>query len=269
MTQIDPSSTTTTHPDAAQSEARKPTEGEPTAAIAKSTDSAPAQEPKADGTSPPADPKSNPEYRPPELVPNSTPKVTFDPMTGGVWQDQTTGDISWGQDQAGNWDTATNNANEWNGSGWKPEPGTFGASAWGPREPNPADWGMPTNELERWWDPQLHQKKPGPGMLAPRVIEMIHDSNHVLYEVTISGNPTTEPQPASALSPKPSVFAAGVLNSATASPVPSSSPAPPPSAGETTPAPEPVVPHTLPTSEELRDATPHPAALYCRKHHGW
>ncbi|CAE6464645.1 unnamed protein product [Rhizoctonia solani] len=269
MTQIDPSSKSTTQPDVAQSEARKPAEAKPTAATTKSTDSAPVQETKTDGTSPLADPKSNPEYRPPELVPSSTPKVTFDPTAGGVWQDQTTGDLGWGEGRAGNWGE-TNNANEWNASGWKLEPGTFGATAWGPREPNPADWGMSTNELERWWDPQLHQRKPGAGMLAPRVIEMIHDSDHVLYQVTISGNPTTEPQPASALSPKPSISAAGVLNSAAGSPVPPSSPAPPPSStGETTPAPEPVVPHTLPTVEELRDATPHPAALYCRKHHGW
>ncbi|CAE6445699.1 unnamed protein product [Rhizoctonia solani] len=271
MTLIDPSSKPTTQSDAPQPEA-KPTEVKAASATTKSVDPTSAQSPKSNDSTRLADPKS-PEYRPPELVPNSAPKVTFDPGAGGVWQDPTTGDMGWGQNATTDWNKAND---EWirNDHDWNVEPGDLGVGQWGVKDPDPVDWGLPANELDRWWDPQLHQRKPGSGMLAPRVIEMMHDSDHVLYEVTISGNPTPEPQSASALSPKPSVASAtGALNSATGSPVPPSSPAPPPpsATGETTPAPapEPVIPHTVPTSEELRDATPHPAALYCRKHHGW
>ncbi|CAE6436051.1 unnamed protein product [Rhizoctonia solani] len=265
MTQIDPSSKPTAQPDTIQPEERKPEEAKPSPAI---TSADPTQDPKVDGSAHLADPKPGPKYRPSELVSSSTPKVTFDPTAGGVWQDSVTGDMGWGQNQTTDWDKA---GEDWiqNAHDWNVEPEAFSGTQWGVRNPDPIDWGIQANELDRWWDPLLHQRKPGFGILAPRVIEMMHDSDHVLYEVTISGNPTPEPQPTSALSPKPSVSSAGALNSATASPLPPS-PAPPTSAtGETTPAPESVIPHTLPTNEELRDATPHPSALYCRKHHGW
>ncbi|CAE6429960.1 unnamed protein product [Rhizoctonia solani] len=266
MTQIDPSSKPTAQLSTPQPEERKSTEAVPTPAT---VDPVPIQDPKADGSAHLADPKSGPKYRPSELVSSSAPKVTFDPTAGGVWQDSVTGDMGWGQNQASEWDKA---GEDWvrNAHEWDVEPGTFGGTQWGVRNPDPVEWGIQANELDRWWDPQLHERKPGHGILAPRVIEMMHDSDHVLYEVTISGNPTPDPQSTSALSPKPSVSSTGALNSTGGSPIPPTSPAPHPSTtGETTPAPERVIPHTLPTSEELRDAIPHPSALYCRKHHGW
>ncbi|KAJ1302527.1 hypothetical protein OPQ81_002844 [Rhizoctonia solani] len=266
MTQLDPSSKSTTQPDMAQLEQRKPAETKP-------MDPTPTQNPKDTGSPPLDDSKSNPEYRPPELVSNSTSKVTFDSTAAGVWHDPTTGNMGWDQEQTTDWNKAND---EWIRSppDWDAghKPSAFGVSQWKMKDPDPAEWGMPANELDRWWDPQLHQRKPGHGLLAPRVIEMIHDSDHVLYEVTISGNPTPDPQSTSVLSPKPSVSSAtGVLNSATGNTVPSSSPVHslPSTTGETAPAVEPTIPHVVPTSEELRDATPHPAALYCRKHHGW
>ncbi|CAE6409402.1 unnamed protein product [Rhizoctonia solani] len=264
MTQIDPSSNPTTQPTTAQPEENKPVEAKPTPA--KLADPTSIYDLKSEGSSRPADLKSGPKYQPADLVSSPIQKVTFK-STAGVW-DSTTEDISWDQNRATEWHKG---GEDWvpNAQEWSVEPGGFGGMQWGARDPDPAQWGIEPNELDRWWDLQLHQRKPGPGLLASRVIEMMHDSDHVLYAVTISGNPTPDPQTTAALVPKPSVSSAGALNSAAGSPAPPSLPAPPSTIGETAPAPEPVVPHTLPTNEELRDATPHPSALYCRKHHGW
>ncbi|QRW22094.1 indoleamine 2,3-dioxygenase [Rhizoctonia solani] len=274
MTQVDPSSKPATPTDVPKSEEKKLVEAKSTAVTAKPLDPTTTGEPQID-TTPLADPKANPDYRPPELVSNTTPKVSFDPTTGGVWQDADSGAMGWGQGQTNDWNKAND---DWirNAKDWETEPGTFGASQWAAQDATAADWGMDTAEIARWWDPQLNQRKPGPGMVAPRAIEMMHNSDHVLYEVTISGNPTPEPQASSALSPKSSVSSTlGALNSPAvgsmplASPTPGPAPSLPSTSAEPTQAPEPAVPHVLPTDEELRDATPHPAALYCRKHHGW
>ncbi|KAG9104228.1 ubiquitin-specific protease ubp2, partial [Ceratobasidium sp. 392] len=215
----------------------------------------------------------NENYQPPEAVPNS--ETTFANNTSG-WGNAP-GNTGWGDPQN---DTSWANALDpsWNVD-FDPEKG------WQPVEPDQADWGtlgvLGTDEpwkddSDKWWDKDLQntKKKPGPGMLAPRAVEMIHDSDHILYEVSISGSPSFEPS--NALSPKPSITATGALNS------------PPPStpttisaavsvvtkdatdaaAQSTSDAPI-VTPHVPPTPEELRDATPHPSALFCRRHYGW
>ncbi|CAE6338647.1 unnamed protein product [Rhizoctonia solani] len=271
MTQVDPSSKPSTQPDVVKSEEGSSAGANSTFATAKPLDPASTREPKADPT-PLADPKANPDYRPPELIPNSAPKVSFDPTAEGAWQNTESSEMNWGQGQTHDWSQANT---EWiqKAKDWDIDPAL---GQWAAQDTNPTDWDMHTAEIARWWDPQLNQRKPGPGMIAPRTIEMIHDSDHILYEVTISGNPTPEPQATSALSPKPSVSSGtGALNSPAVgstqlfSPAPKSAPPLPSAPGEVGPAPEPAVPHVLPTDEELRNATPHPAALYCRKHHGW
>ena len=86
-----------------------------------------------------------------------------------------------------------------------------------------------------WWDPdmQLRAARPGPGVLPTLLAEKLHDSDHSLFTVTV--NP-----PDIVVSPR------------SASPSTSSQ-----------------LPFHSPTSEEVREAVPHPNALYCRKENGW
>jgi ubiquitin carboxyl-terminal hydrolase 25/28 len=213
---------------------------------------------------------SNANYRPPEAVQAS--KSNLPAVLGDTWTADTTNN-AWTQDHKNSvWG---DNAQDWN---------TPDYQKWGETLPNADQWknlsviGTDENlkdDSERWWDPDVQRTKrnPGPGMLAPRVIDTMHDSDHVLYEVTISGNPTVE-LPA-ALSPKTSITAAGALNSSAGTSVPAAlTPTTSISTGEAASASEEPTsaaaePHVPPTFEELRDATPHPAALYCRRHHGW
>ncbi|CAE6436195.1 unnamed protein product [Rhizoctonia solani] len=271
MTQVNPSSKPSTPPDAVKPEERNLARAKSTSVTAKPSDPIPSQEPTVDPILL-TDPKTNPDYRAPELIPNSTHKVSFNETPEGVWQDSEVSELGWGQTNNHKWNQANT---EWiqNAKEWDIQPGL---DQWAAQDTNPGDWGMQTAGITRWWDPQINQKKPGPGMIAPRAIETMHNSDHVLYEVTISGSPTPEPQATSALSLKTSVSSAtGALNSPAPgptmlpSPAPTSAPPLPSIPGETTPISEPTIPHVLPTIEELRDATPHPAALYCRKHHGW
>lgn len=219
-------------------------------------------------------------YRPPEAVPNSEPAFTGD--AGGSWRDPPNND-TWVINQATSvWDKGTNSPTGWpNNNDWSDT-----ERRWGEVPPNTEDWGNLgvlgaddpwRDNSDKWWDKDLQrtQRKPGPGMLAPRAIEIMHDSDHILYEVSISGDPG--PELSAVTPPKPSVPPAGALNapspSAPATPIPAvTAPATAATAGATELAPEPVaevIPHVLPTTEELRDAIPHPSALFCRRHFGW
>ncbi|KAG9093353.1 ubiquitin-specific protease ubp2 [Ceratobasidium sp. UAMH 11750] len=221
----------------------------------------------------------NKDYRPPEAVPNSEATPAIDVSGWGNPPDNS----GWGDPQENTWNNPFD-------SSWDV---TFNEAKgdWEPAQSSQADWGslgvLGTDEpwkddSDKWWDKDLQnaKRKPGPGILAPRALEMIHDSDHTLYEVSISGSPGFEPL--NALTPKPSVTAAGALNAPTPS-MPAASPtatslvatiptAPQGAADAATQsvpdAPIPV-PHVPPTPEELRDATPHPSALFCRRHNGW
>ncbi|THH27938.1 hypothetical protein EUX98_g6252 [Antrodiella citrinella] len=117
-----------------------------------------------------------------------------------------------------------------------------------------AEWGVPATstkvdidgrdaeEEARWWDVD-HRKKcgrPGPGMLPPLLVDLLHNPDHTLYSVTASF-----PAPKHAHS-----------NSASSTPSQSSS-----------------VSHTHvhhpPTADEVRMAVPHANAYYCKEHNGW
>ncbi|KAG9101955.1 ubiquitin-specific protease ubp2 [Ceratobasidium sp. 370] len=217
----------------------------------------------------------NKDYRPPEAVPN--PEATLATDSGGWGNAPDTS--GWGDPQDDNsWKNPFDSS--WNVTfsetrGWEPAPS--GQADWGSLGVLGTDepW---KDDSDKWWDKDIQnaKKKPGPGILAPRALEMMHDSDHILYEVSI-GSPGFEPP--NAPTPKPSVTAAGALNSSTPSPPAAPITTSPPiltaaqgaadAATQTTPdAPAPI-PHVPPTSEELRDATPHPSALFCRRHYGW
>ncbi|KAF8596170.1 cysteine proteinase [Ceratobasidium sp. AG-I] len=214
-------------------------------------------------------------YRAPEAVPNSDP--AFIDNTNGGWADSFNN--PWEVSRATDWDNRPGSPTGRPGnSEWSDRMNLD--QQWGERPPNPDNWknlgviGTDEpwgNDPDKWWDKdlQLTRRKPGPGMLAPRAIEIMHDSDHILYEVSITGNPSAEPS--ATLSHKTSVRSIGALN-APNPPTPTASTSASPAAGttETTPEPAPeVIPHVIPTSEELRDATPHPSALFCRRHFGW
>ncbi|QRV94703.1 ubiquitin carboxyl-terminal hydrolase [Ceratobasidium sp. AG-Ba] len=215
------------------------------------------------------------EYRPPEAVPipESDTEGWGDSTKLGGWGEPK-GNIPWmtpweiKPEDGKNWESDTRSQDGW---------GTLGVlgtdDAW-------------KDDSDKWWDKDLpsNKKKPGPGMIAPRVIEAIHDSDHILYEVVITGNPTTEPS--NPLSPKSSITATGALNSprtlapaafptspvTPVDPIGAMAPASSADAPDATTQPTsetPDEPHVPPTQEELRDAIPHPSALFCRRHYGW
>jgi ubiquitin carboxyl-terminal hydrolase 25/28 len=101
--------------------------------------------------------------------------------------------------------------------------------------------GRSTREEEQWWNPEERKKhqRPGPGFLAPILAEELHDSNHSLFSVNITGMPST----VSSSHRDPAI--PGILVQ------PSTSDSIPPSEGE------------------LRTSIPHPNAYYCPKDNGW
>jgi ubiquitin carboxyl-terminal hydrolase 25/28 len=226
----------------------------------------------------------NVHYRPPEAVPDSEPALGTsndgwgNTIEHAAWADNQ-GSLGWGdQTNASAWE------NDWT------NPPASSAQGWGPAVSDQTGWERLKvlgadepwkDDSDKWWDKDLQRtkRKPGPGMLAPRAIEMMHDSDHILYEVSITGDPSAELL--NAVSPKSSVTAAGVLNSSRP-PTPATLvaatptvtvPVAAPIATEATTQPvsdaPAVSPHISPTQEELRDATPHPSALFCRRHYGW
>ncbi|KAI0756006.1 cysteine proteinase [Daedaleopsis nitida] len=85
---------------------------------------------------------------------------------------------------------------------WEPKPAWPDTNeGWGDI---PDPWGGPSasrkvaidgrddSEELRWWDPAVHAKRPGPGVLPPLLADMLHDPDHALYSVS------TEPHPPSA-----------------------------------------------------------------------
>jgi ubiquitin carboxyl-terminal hydrolase 25/28 len=96
--------------------------------------------------------------------------------------------------------------------------------------------GRVPQEEALWWNPEEREKcqRPGPGILAPVLVEDLHDSNHLLYSVIITGLPPIQATP---------------LKDGASSSLSSDSP--------------------LPSESEARMAIPHPNAYYCPKDNGW
>ncbi|EIW87195.1 cysteine proteinase [Coniophora puteana RWD-64-598 SS2] len=117
---------------------------------------------------------------------------------------------------------------------------TYGASGWGSTVAPVTDIdGRDKDEEENWWDPAVREqhRRPGPGILPPRVAEYLHDPEHSLFSVSI-----TPPD----LKPKPAQDTAETSTSNR-------------SAGANPP----------PSNDDLIYAIPHPNAYYCRRDNGW
>jgi ubiquitin carboxyl-terminal hydrolase 25/28 len=102
--------------------------------------------------------------------------------------------------------------------------------------------GRSNQEEEHWWNPEERKRnqRPGPGILAPILAEELHDSNHSLFSVNISGIPSAAPSSSQKDLATPSILATS-----------STSDSPPPS------------------ESEVRTSVPHPNAYYCPKDNGW
>ena len=109
------------------------------------------------------------------------------------------------------------------------------------------DGRIPYEEIH-WWNPEIRErnKRPGPGVLAPVLAEELHDSNHSLFSVNVTG--PSIPPVSKELPPVPK-------DNTVVPPTPSSSQHP--------------VDHSPPTEEEVRTSVPHPNAYYCPKDNGW
>ncbi|KAH7886262.1 hypothetical protein F5I97DRAFT_2027572 [Phlebopus sp. FC_14] len=94
--------------------------------------------------------------------------------------------------------------------------------------------GRDMQEEERWWDASMREKcgRPGPGVLPPYLAELLHNSEHSLFSVSIT---TPDIKPATSSQEN----------------------------GEASSSFQP------PSLEDLTYSIPHPNAYYCRKHNGW
>ncbi|CDO68482.1 hypothetical protein BN946_scf184499.g7 [Trametes cinnabarina] len=116
---------------------------------------------------------SHTSYIPPERSPYREPELVMDeepmPNDQSAWEPTTgLGDIAdWEVNTAANWG----------------EPGTTRRIAIDGRD---------ENEELRWFDPALRAVKPGPGVLPPLLVDMLHDPDHALHSVS------TQPHPPSA-----------------------------------------------------------------------
>jgi ubiquitin carboxyl-terminal hydrolase 25/28 len=92
-------------------------------------------------------------------------------------------------------------------------------------------------EEKNWWDSgvRITNKRPGAGILPPVLLEDVHDSEHSLFSINITGLPR---QPSESLR--------------TSSPTPSTALYSPP-----------------PPLDEVRTSVPHPNAYFCPRDNGW
>lgn len=99
--------------------------------------------------------------------------------------------------------------------------------------------GRVTQEEASWWNPEERERhrRPGPGFLAPILAEELHNSNHSLFSVNITGSPSTTPL--------------SVQRDPSASSITASIDTPPP------------------PENEIRMSIPHPNAYFCPKDNGW
>ncbi|KAL4070474.1 hypothetical protein J3A83DRAFT_4525436, partial [Scleroderma citrinum] len=98
--------------------------------------------------------------------------------------------------------------------------------------------GRDSQEEENWWDASVRErcKRPGPGVLPPYLAEILHNSEHSLFSVSVS-IPDIKPDARPALSTRDGGDVGSSLDQ--------------------------------PSVDDLIHAVPHPNAYYCRKHNGW
>jgi ubiquitin carboxyl-terminal hydrolase 25/28 len=99
-------------------------------------------------------------------------------------------------------------------------------------------------EEKNWWDPDIRiiNKRPGPGLLPPILLEELHNSEHSLFSISVT-NPDIHPLRQSSERPN--------------------GPSPTPSASSA------ALYNAPPTEDEVRTAVPHPNAYYCPSENGW
>lgn len=186
-------------------------------------------------------------YREPELVPDDENMPALMPAhdTGAR------GMSGWPSGSGGGWNTAFDTP--WDQPNFNTQ---LGSASWDEREP-PID-GRSSYEEQRWWDPEVKSARPGYGMLAPLLADMLHNPEHTLVSVSVTP-PDILPTAASSTS-----------TSAAASPkLGSLSPPSSPSPAKSTHSRSSSTSQFSPSAEEVREAIPHPHAYYCRKHNGW
>jgi ubiquitin carboxyl-terminal hydrolase 25 len=113
--------------------------------------------------------------------------------------------------------------------------------------------GRDQEEEKNWWNPAVREKsqRPGLGILSPTLAEMLHNSDHSLFSVSVTPPDIKFPD----LPPTPTPLTnreLDVPSSSTSASQQSRSPPPPP-----------------PTPDDVRTAVPHPHAYYCGKENGW
>lgn len=125
-------------------------------------------------------------------------------------------------------------------------------------ENDPAISGREENEERNWWFPEYVVFRPGRGMLAPLLVDLLHNPDHTLVSVSV-----TPPDL------KPVVASSSDTATAAGQRVSYSSPPSSPKEKTTHSRSASASPHIPPTAEEIREAIPHPQAYYCRRHNGW
>ena len=197
-------------------------------------------------------------FREPELI-TDEPISDEDPIPALISQDgiHPQQQSAW-YEEASHWDsTMWGTSRTWEGEpGWS---GNLDHGDWASRlvsKKIPIDG---TDEFEElnWWNTVVREKhrRPGPGVLPPLLEEMLHNSDHSLFSVQVYSPDWTGSELMSAGSS--TAAAAGASRSSSQSPTsdtqqPSTSTLP-----------------SLPSTEDLIHAVPHPNAYYCRRHNGW
>ncbi|KAH7927253.1 cysteine proteinase [Leucogyrophana mollusca] len=148
----------------------------------------------------------------------------------GTWQPSTD---NWGNGES-TWSTLWDGNTNWSGAYGSDNAGALSSSKLVNID------GRSLEEEENWWDASVREKnrRPGPGILPPVLAELLHNTDHSLFSVSVSP-PDLKPSQ----SPQPSQAAQG------------------------TPEAPPTV--TPPTADELTHSIPHANVYYCRKHNGW
>ncbi len=196
-------------------------------------------------------------YREPELVTEELIEEE-DGMTSNLippaeqnWENTTSCDVPTGWDNNPNWNNNTV-------TGWENTTGSdwaTGGSAVGGIDFDTMDFlssgrleqeftidGRVTQEEALWWNPEERERhrRPGPGILAPILAEELHNSNHSLFSVNITGSPWPAP-----LSVQRDASASSIIPTA---PISDSPP---------------------PSENDIRMSIPHPNAYFCPKDNSW
>lgn len=100
--------------------------------------------------------------------------------------------------------------------------------------------GRQEHEENSWWDPNIRaaNKRPGPGILPPVLLEQLHDSDHSLFSVSVTSLDPSFRQ----IFENPTPISSASSTNLYSSP---------------------------PSDDEVRTSVPHPNAYYCPRENGW